>query len=265
MLVRFLVAVAAVAGISGCSQPPISPSWADLSFDVDAPDTTSGERWSGFVDYCTPVQLDESTVAILERRMGIEIALWHVDIAEGTLHFIVVLNEGITTPSGFDEFVLHREGSDIFAEFILVHTTQTTSNRFAGHSLIGEINLRTGATKVKKDKVKHVSSEEVARQKLLDKRRSGSIVPDIATHKVKGLVAQSLAKRGLSFDYNRGRFALAAEDRVKLGQAVLDLNKSGTDMLANIIALQRTLNDLPSCPATRELARQLSSAVAIAR
>lgn len=260
MLARFLIALLAVPVFVGCWQPPISPSWAELSFDVDAPGTTSSERWSGFVNYGTPVQLDEHTVALIERRLGLEFALWHLNIADGTLHFITTLNEGVTTPSGFDDVVFHHDGPDIFAEFILINTAQTATNRFAGQSLIGEINLRTGATKVKSDKVKHVASEEIAREKLLDKRRSGTTVTAPNPLQVKNVVAQALAKHGMSFDYKRGRFVLATEKQLKLKQAVRELDKAGADLPANILGLQRMLNDLPSCPATRELTRQLSPA-----
>jgi hypothetical protein len=260
MLARLLIALLAVPVFWGCSQTPISPSWAELSFDVDSPGTTSTERWSGFVDYGTPVQLDEHTVALIERRLGLEFALWHLNIAEGTLHFIATLNEGVTTPSGFDDVVFHHDGPDTFAEFILITTAQTAPNRFTGNSIIGEINLRTGATKVKKDKVKHVASEEIAHEKLLDKRRSGKTVTAPKPLQVKNVVAQALAKHGMSFDYKRGRFVLTTENRLKLKQAVRDLDKAGSDKPAKFLGLQRLLNDLPSCPATRELARQVSSA-----
>jgi hypothetical protein len=266
MLTRFLFVAAAAIAFCGCSQPGISPSWADLSFEVDQPGGASDEAWSGFTDYGTPVQINEHTVAIIERRKGIEFALWHLDFSTGTLRFITSLNNGKTTPHGFDEVIQYRDDSDVIAEFVFINIAQTAPNRFAGESLIGELNLQTGAAKVKKDKVKYVASEEMAREKLLDKCRSRDKSADLPTpRQVKNVVEESLSKLGLSFDYQRGRLVLAAEVRAKLRQAVRELGKDDSHMLSDIRALQNLLSSIPSCPATRELSNQLNLAAARAQ
>lgn len=231
-----------------------------MSFDIDAAGATSGSRWSGVTDYGTPVQIDDHTAALIERRAGVEFALWHLNFAEGTLHFIAAVNEGKKTPSGFDGVVWHRVGSDVVGEFVLVHTSEMGGNRFMGHSVIGEINLRSGTTKVKTDKVKFVTSEKVAIEKLLDKSRSRDTaidLPDIED--VKSLIAESLAKRDMDFDFRRGRFVLSAHAREKLRRAVSECGTTGPAAMSRILDLQQTVNKLPSCPATRELAKQLEA------
>jgi hypothetical protein len=252
--------LAAIIGLAGC-QKPISSSWKDLSFDINASSHTN-ETWTGCCDYGSPIQMDERTVAIIERRSGLEFALWHLDFIEGSLRFVVALNKNRTEPSGYDGVVWHREGEDIVGEFVMVHTRVISGGRYQGNSLIGEINLRTGAAKVDADKVKHVISKADAIKKLLDKRRDRKTAIELPkASQVKGVVAASLAKKGMAFDWIRGRLVVSDEARQKLVKGVNDLNDALSDGRNNAVSMLRDFEEevtgVPGCPATRELLNRL--------
>lgn len=256
-----LLCVLISLGFLGCSPRSISPSWASMSFDIDTPGAMPNRTWSGFADYGTPIQIDERTVAIIERRPGVEFALWHLDFVDGAIKFILVVNPGRESPSGYDEVVWHRIESDIIGEFIRIRTVEFRPNRHLGESLIGEINIRTGATVTKADKINHVNSEKVAIEKLLDKRRSRDTVfdpPD--AEEVMRKVQKALAKKNLSFDFHRGRFVLSADARQRLQRDVRNLVSNSAGISAEAIrGLRSRLSELPSCPATRQLAAELEA------
>lgn len=229
------------------------------------PATAAGRRWSGFTGFGTPVQIDEKTVAIIERRNGLAFALWHLDLAEMSLKFIIAVNEnprdngGFHNATGYDEIVWHDIDSEIVGEFLIIHAEQTEPKRFTGRSLIGEINLVTGATKVKVDKIKHAGSEEAAIAKLLDKRRTRESVIQPDSEEAKKLVEKSLAARGAAFDYTRGLFVMAPAAREQLKRDVDRVIQSGDFTPAELMKLQRAISKLPACPATRELAKQVQA------
>lgn len=244
----------------------LSPTWSELSADVDAPGSVAEKEWTGKVGYETPIFLDGLTVAIFEARMESEPALWQLDLDDFTVRCLANLDKPQAGDREFDELVWHEVNGDVLAEFVRIRVGRRRATSFEGESVLIEVNLRTGQVQEKKDSAREQRSKENLRKLLLDKRRPAAtqITPQPADESLRKLT-EVLASKGVAFDQRRARFTISEGQLRQLAQGVERLTLTDNDAADKVSELSRVVQGLPTAPALRDLDWQLRLASAVIR
>lgn len=242
----------------------ISPTWEGFSPIADAPEATPNKNWTGVAGFGTPVFIDDQKVAILADRPGSEPALWHLGLADYSIRCLTDIEKPRDGDREYDECVWHRVDGDLVAELIRMRVGRRRATSFEGESWIIEINLRTGQVTEATHKARERPTKENLQEKLLENRRSAETRIEIppADESRQKLIAL-LGEKGVAFDERQTRLQINAKMIGQLSRDIGRLMLTDDDVSNTIAMLQATLNELPTSPATRDLAWQLRLAAAV--
>lgn len=264
-----------VERLRGCKIKGISPSWATLPCVVDKDGAVPKHTWSGETAYGTPVQLDDNTIAVVQKERGQKFAVWHLDMATETVVFKVDVDAAVSPAAKgpFDSVSWHRINNDLVGEFIsfdikpwttFVGQDRSPKTMYDGQALITLVNLRTGDIRRvregnKRTGTKERCQENLTKQRLGDNSRVELAPPDSVTKHMQ----QVLAAKKQVFDFRQGRFLLTLEVIDELANAAQAVVIDGPDSLQAIRKTQQIIRNLPTCAAVRDLSWQCSLAEAV--
>ena len=241
----------------------VSPTWRDQAHNADQRGIAPSTPWTGTAGYDTPIAISDGVFAIIERKPGVAFSLWHLNVKDlGLTHIRAVNQQGDVgdASGGFHKVTWYLEGDALKGEFTRLAITKNLKNKskWDGQVLVGLLDLKTGHVEPGvSQKLTFIASADKTRELLIQKHTTKSDAVAVDTASAKAEIGDTLARRGLAFDYATGYVNLTPDAIARLAQSADSVEVTRANALENIRSAVELTNEYPTCESIRDLTVQL--------